>query len=156
MDGDQGDDAEDVEQRKITRQGLEVQDEEKMQEKKNLTQLMKNLVRGRGSWEDITHFLLSSYKPVLSKHPPILPPLLHLQDYSGLKEQSHTGLVLNGKKEQLTYGKVMDNSELIVINKWKKWGKMNLYICGSQVWRDWIYTTKDVVQQVEPLFFIKF
>lgn len=30
--------------------------------------------------------------------------------------------------------KIMDNIELIVINKWKKWGKNDLYICGSQVW----------------------
>lgn len=28
----------------------------------------------------------------------------------------------------------MDNNDLIVINKWKKWGKLNLYIYGSQVW----------------------
>lgn len=27
------------------------------------------------------------------------------------------------EKEQLTHGNVMDNIELIVINKWKKWGK---------------------------------
>lgn len=54
----------------------------------------KKLMCGKGSWEDITHFLLSCYKPVLSKHthPPIpplpdppCPPLPQLQDYSGLR-----------------------------------------------------------------------
>lgn len=31
---------------------------------------------------------------------------------------------------------MMDNIDLIVINKWKKWGTLNLYIYGSQVWAE--------------------
>lgn len=51
----------------------------------------------------------------------------------------------------------MDNIDLIVINKWKKWGTLNLYIYGSQVWAEVGFIQQKMqFSEWNPFFFFFF